>query len=321
MKMEQSGWLKVLFLIAGWLGSGTVVHAFSFDDFLKKTACESALYPTFDEMVKRKSLIAKNQGMLFYHCGNQAPAAHLCPTFLELISLDAARLRVKLAQDPLFWANVLEIDKTFALSRAGKSPEEAKYAVLIGVIQQRNQEVDQAIASGRPVDTVFIGDSLMHIFEAYGTVEFPKGLFVGIGGDRTDSLLYRLRYHVGKIKPKNVVISISGNDVLQSCKDSRIQDRRKMIAQSLRALGVKNIYWVSLPPLGSEKITLRMPPQNAKIQSLWTLGVHYVDTYTSMVGPKKMIKPEYAGENGDWIHFNERAYREVWIPQLKALGL
>ncbi len=250
------------------------------------------------------------------HCLPDAPMVHLCQSFLELGSMDAELLRSRLTTDAEFWSNVVTIDYNYALSQSAKNEKEQKYAIFLSMIIQRTQGVDQALRDARDVQTVFIGDSLMHFFEGIGTAEFPTGLFAGISGDRTDSLLYRVLHHVGKIRPKNVVISISGNDFLQGCENEKIQERRQLIANALHSSGVQNIYWLSLPPLGDPQKTLGIPGQNTAIQTI--TGIQYIDTWTEMAGPDLMIKPEY---KGDGIHFNEKGYREVWIPKLKALGL
>ncbi len=321
--MKQVKWVSsVLTVLALGLPflSGSAAHASSLSDLINqlegKTSCQTSNYPTFDGILKRRALIAKDKGMLYYYCLPNSPMAANCATFLEFTSLNNAQLQMKLATDLAFWTQVVTIDYNYALSKAGKNPAEAKYAMFLSMILQRSQIVDQALASGRQGETVFIGDSLMHIFEAYGQAEFPKSVFVGIGGDRTDSMLYRLAYHVGKIRPKNVVMSISGNDFLQSCKTQDIQKRRILIVNVLKSLGVQNIYWVSLPPLGDKKAAQGIPAQNALIASI--PGVTYLDTWTAMAAPDGTIAPQY---KGDGIHFNEQAYRDVWIPKFKALGL
>lgn len=65
-----------------------------------------------------------------------------------------------------------------------------------------------------PVDAVFIGDSMIQMWElsAYFAKYSLRILNRGIGGDRTASLLHRFRADAVQLKPKTVVILAGIND-------------------------------------------------------------------------------------------------------------
>lgn len=285
-----------------------------FKPITQTTACQKNKYPSFDEIYKRKVEFVKNRNMQILHCVQGMPKFHLCESFIKLYSMDKRQLSSELIHNPQFFKDVVDIDLNYALVKQPRSKEEREYYIFQTLIQQRAQiALDYSHAN---IQTLFVGDSLMHIFENVGWNVFHNAVFLGIGGGRTDSLLFRIGQHVKATGAKNVVISISGNDLLQDCKDYDIRYNRLSIVNGLKQLGVQNIYWMALPPLSDPTKNAIIPQENDKIKSL--NGVKFLDSYTPMVAEDGFIKPEY---EGDGIHFNDSGYRDVWIPLLKEQGL
>ncbi|MBI3394354.1 MAG: hypothetical protein HY042_00815 [Spirochaetia bacterium] len=111
------------------------------------------------------------------------------------------------------------------------------------LIEMRSQRIDRALQDRETVDTLFTGDSLVHILELYaegnGAHEFNNAVYTGIAGDRSDSFLYRLGDHVLRLRPSTVVVSIGGNDLGMDCPQQAIQLNKQKILARLRAGGVR----------------------------------------------------------------------------------
>ncbi|PHV71168.1 G-D-S-L family lipolytic protein [Sporanaerobium hydrogeniformans] len=65
-----------------------------------------------------------------------------------------------------------------------------------------------------PVDFVFIGDSITHMWELNAYFNKPNQMILnrGIGGDRTEFLLKRFMADVVQLKPKHCIMKIGIND-------------------------------------------------------------------------------------------------------------
>ena len=83
-------------------------------------------------------------------------------------------------------------------------------------------EEKRVLAEREDFAVAFVGDSITHNWEAYGTnvwrryfAEGPyKAVNFGIGGDRTENVLWRLRHgQLGRVKFKAVVLMIGTNNV------------------------------------------------------------------------------------------------------------
>jgi hypothetical protein len=244
-----------------------------------------------------------------------------CSTIISLHRLTSLEIEARLENDPFFWRSAHLLNLIYLL-RNLKTTDNLYQAGFESLIELRAQRVDQALFSHENVETLFTGDSLIHLLEYYvnksNSEEFRNAVYTGIADDRSDMFLYRLLDNVGRLQPRTVVISISGNDVLQGCDPDNIQSNRKLIVTRLRNSGVQRIIWLSLPPISEPTAfptTGNIINENLKIRDL---PVEYLDIYTPLSMPLGIMKPEYFV---DGVHFNERAFREVVIPLLHSKGI
>lgn len=284
--------------------------------------CHPHRYPDAQEILNRRRLIAADPKLQNMFCRHKNVIAFgFCMT-LQSLRLDSDNnIQWKLEYDPAFWRSAHLLHMLYLL-RHRDSADALLGGAYEALIEMRSQTVDRAIQSGRKIETVFSGDSLIAFLEGAamegGREEFRNALYTGIPGDRSDSFLYRMMDHVVRARPRNVVISISGNDVVQGCPPEITQRNREGIAARLKAAGVGRILWLSLPPSSPPAATRAHGTVLIENRNIKTLPVEYVDIYTPLVGQHGMTKPQYFMDGG---HIQPAAYHEVIFPLLHELGI
>lgn len=189
-----------------------------------------------------------------------------------------------------------------------KCEDSAKYNLKLAPLYS------ERISAAKDVDVLFVGDSLMHIFEKHSNKEFPGSYNAGVGGSRTDTLVLFISELLKETTPKKVFISITGNDVLQSCDLGKAQDNRQLITLAIRNAGATP-YFISIPPIDDASFTDAIKDQNKKMSN--QLGAEYIEAFNKMYDSEtNKIKAEY---NGDGIHFNDKGYEDVWTPKIKNI--
>jgi len=86
-------------------------------------------------------------------------------------------------------------------------------------MQQLEQRVREVVAGGQPVSLVFLGDSITEGWEGAGAEVWARrdaargALNLGVGGDRTQNVLYRLRAgQLDGLAPRVLVLLIGTNN-------------------------------------------------------------------------------------------------------------
>ncbi len=284
--------------------------------------CHPHRYPDTREILNRRLLIAADPKLHKMFCRHRNVIAFgFCMT-LDSLRLDTDRsVDFRLEYDPAFWRSAHLLHMLYLL-RHRDSLDATLAGAYEAMIEMRSQSMDRALQSGQKIDTVFSGDSIMALFEGAATngprPEFRNALYTGIPGDRTDSFLYRLSDHVIRAHPKNVVLSISGNDVVQGCPADVTQRHREAIVARLKGAGVERIFWLSLPPASPPAATKAHGTVLIENRNIRTLPVDYVDIYTPLVGPYGVTKPQYFLDGG---HVTPAAYLEVIFPLLHQMGI
>ncbi len=232
----------------------------------------------------------------------------------------------RLSYDLNYWREIEWIHLLYTLSNNYLPPADSGSNILSTpppvfydlLTLARAQKVDELLINHTPVDTVFIGDSIISLAElAIPAAEFKNSVFLGIPGERTDSLYYRLFDNVGRLRPKNVVISIGGNDIKQRCGINMVLENQRRIAATLFGMGVQKIYWISYPPLDEKAKNLYVQEANRKLFSI--PGIIYIDVYAGLTVPMSEVpRVDYYM---DGTHYNEAGYRDVVIPALRRAGL
>ena len=197
---------------------------------------------------------------------------------------------------------------------------------------QRHQKMNQ-LAEKQSYDLLFIGDSITHGFEGAGKAVWEKyyaprnALNLGIGGDRTQHVLWRLNHGNlrGQQNAKVAVLMIGTNNVADN-KAYETADGIEMILSTLRARCPKTkVLLLDIFPRG-EKADDPARIKNAKLNKLIAKfadgkRVHYLDISSAFLGENGQLSKEIMP---DHLHPNEKGYK-IWAeeiePKLKELGL
>lgn len=222
----------------------------------------------------------------------------------------------------------------FALILAGLAPlslaaqEVPKHSAITpapreGGWMQRHQSFNERVQKGN-VDLLFIGDSITQGWQGAGRKVWQEfygdrnAVNLGIGGDRTQHVLWRLDHgNIDGISPKLAVVMIGTNNSGDNT-PQEIADGVKAIVAKLRGkLPKTKILVLGIFPRGADKNDKRRQVNEAANQQLAKLTdgemVYYLD-----IGPKflqadgtlsKEIMP-------DLLHLNEQSYR-IWAESIE----
>ncbi|MGH7139599.1 MAG: GDSL-type esterase/lipase family protein [Pirellulales bacterium] len=195
----------------------------------------------------------------------------------------------------------------------------------------RNAQAAAETAGANP-SVLFIGDSITQNWQLYGQAAWNKyvaplnALDAGVGGDSTQSLLWRIESgELNGLTPKVVVLMIGVNNVA----GTPPQDVAAGVAADVEALreyfpGSKILLLSILPAV------LTDPPVNLMAHSLATNGliagladgqnVFYLDLWSTFTNPDGANRPEL--QLSDGIHLNADGYAvlaQAINPQLDEL--
>lgn len=207
--------------------------------------------------------------------------------------------------------------------------QEAKNAAVVPVPREggwmkRHDSFNERVKQGN-VDLIFIGDSITQGWEGNGKDAWKKAygnrnaVNLGIGGDRTQHVLWRLDHgNIEGIKPKLAVLMIGTNNSNRNDHTAEeIAEGIKAIVAKLRAkLPETKILMLAIFPRGPMPNAQR--EKNAKASQLASQMadgkmVHYLD-----IGPKfltadgtleKEIMPDY-------LHLSPKGY-EIWAAAIE----
>lgn len=183
-------------------------------------------------------------------------------------------------------------------------------------------------------DLVFLGDSITHSWERDGKeiwkqyYEPRKALNLGIGGDRTEHIIWRLQNgNLGNIQPKVLVLMIGTNNT-----GHKLQDPTEVavgIEKILDILGEKlpetKIVLLAIFPRGEnaeDKQRLNNDAINKLISSFHDgEKIHYLDIGNVFLEPDGTLSKEIMP---DLLHLSPKGY-QLWASaleaKLKELGL
>ncbi|MBX7056809.1 MAG: hypothetical protein K1X75_01995 [Leptospirales bacterium] len=168
---------------------------------------------------------------------------------------------------------------------------------------------------------VIAGDSIAALFTPTLSAAYLPGIDVanrGIPGDTTAMLLQRLDTDIVPLRPKLVVISIGGNDLIMGrCLELTMQNTLAIV-QHLRqqSPGVR-IALLSIPPTVAERPNTITPFYNQRLRS--ALGqetdLSFVDLWPELSrSDRPGLRDEFRiplGPAFDLVHFNAEGYRVV----------
>jgi lysophospholipase L1-like esterase len=194
---------------------------------------------------------------------------------------------------------------------------------------KRHDSFNERVKQGN-ADLIFIGDSITQGWEGAGKnvwAEFygnRNAVNLGIGGDRTQHVLWRLDHgNIDGIKPKLAVLMIGTNNSRDNTSE-QIADGVKAIVEKLRTkLPETKVLILAIFPRGADKENANRKVNegaNAIIEQLADdKMVHYLD-----IGPKFLEADGTLSKEvmPDLLHLNEKSYRtwaESTEPTIKQL--
>lgn len=193
----------------------------------------------------------------------------------------------------------------------------------------RHESMNARVAQGN-VDVVFIGDSITQGWEGAGKEVWKEfygernAVNLGIGGDRTQHVLWRLENgNLKGIEPKLAVVMIGTNNA-NSNKPEEIADGVERIVELLKAKTPKTkILLLAIFPRGATADD-RLRQVNQKTNEIISkLGnddqVHFLDIGPQFLAADGTLSQEIMP---DRLHLSEKGYR-IWAesiePKVKEL--
>lgn len=168
-----------------------------------------------------------------------------------------------------------------------------------------------------PVNVVFIGDSITQGWEESGKEIWARdyaplgALEIGVGGDRTEHLLWRLsQAPLTPLDPKVIVLMIGTNNAA-SGRDSGeliIRGVRAVVEELHRQCPSARVLVLDIPPRGVQTNPLRgmvLQVNQALSQVAWPEGVSFVRVADGFVQPDGRIDPAVMP---DFLHFSALGY-------------
>lgn len=195
--------------------------------------------------------------------------------------------------------------------------------------QQRHakylEEVKKA-REGAGVDLIFLGDSITEGWgenAAWKKYYGPrKALNLGIGGDQTQHVLWRIQNgELVGLHPKAVMLMIGTNNMGSNPAEEIAEGVEAIVAELQKTLPETDVLLLGIFPRGEKPDDTRkkLTDVNARISKLDGGKVHYLDIGSSFVNPDGTISKDIMP---DYLHLSDKGY-ELWAaavdPSLKKL--
>lgn len=147
----------------------------------------------------------------------------------------------------------------------------------------------------------------------------------GIGGETSDNLLARLHRDVLSFQPSAVIITIGGNDALQSLPLDRYADNLRMICARIRQENAEPILQTYYCPMYHLSIDGFKSVFESYMEVVRTIaremGVLLVDQYVGFEPYYRKQPEQYAKLMNDWLHVNHYGNLIMGMHISQALGL
>lgn len=179
---------------------------------------------------------------------------------------------------------------------------------------------------GAGVDLLLLGDSITDGWRntpVWGKYYAPrKALNLGIGGDQTQHVLWRIQNdELTGLHPKAVMMMIGTNNAGANPADQIAEGVEAIVAELQKSLPDTEILLLGVFPRSEKPDDTRkkLTDVNARISKLDGGKVHYLDIGSSFVNPDGTISKDIMP---DYLHLSEKGY-ELWAaavePTLKKL--
>lgn len=222
------------------------------------------------------------------------------------------------------------------LIRPGEFGLEAAADRRRGVFDYHNEAL---LAYGRPIDAVFIGDSITDMWALDVFFQGTSGMIVnrGIGGDRTPFVRRRFEADVLQLRPRLVVIKIGVNNTWDldiwwnpalrrepdEIEDEIVTDVEAMVAAA-RARGIAvalgSILPTDIPFNGNTAVRNALIVRaNARLRAIAALlGAVYVDYHAHLVADDGLTLRTGLADDG--LHPHVQGYESMAGVLLETLG-
>jgi len=226
-------------------------------------------------------------------------------------------------------ASLLALVASFTFAQEQKQPDTVVPVPRDANWMKRHDQINSRVKEGQ-VDLLFIGDSITQGWEGAGAkvwkefYEKRNARNLGIGGDRTQHVLWRLdNGNIDGIKPKLAVIMIGTNNSGSNTSDEIAAGNEAIVKKLREKLPDMKILVLGIFPRGADnndakrKINAGANEKIAKLAD--NKNVFYLD-----------IGPKFTADDGtlskdvmpDLLHLNEKSYR-TWAesiePKVKEL--
>jgi len=186
-------------------------------------------------------------------------------------------------------------------------------------------EALRAHAARKQAELVFIGDSITQGWETTGRTVWPRfyghrrALNLGIDGDRTEHVLWRLTHgHLDGLRPKVVVLLIGTNNSY-TCSARQIADGIAAIVRTLRArLPATKVLLLGIFPKGRWPSGQREKLARASLLASRVADgkqVYYLDIGDRFFGVEGTLSPKVMY---DYLHLTAQGYT-IWARAMEPL--
>lgn len=189
---------------------------------------------------------------------------------------------------------------------------------------QRHESFNKRVKEGN-VDLIFIGDSITQGWEGSGKKVWEEfygnrnAVNLGIGGDRTQHVLWRLDHgNIDGISPKLAVLMIGTNNAGSNTSE-QIAEGVKAIVEKLRAkLPDTKVLVLAIFPRGENKENKARQVNEGANERIAKLADNKMVFYED-------IGPKFLGDDGtlskeimpDLLHLSEQGYR-IWAESIES---
>lgn len=198
-----------------------------------------------------------------------------------------------------------------------------------GTWMDRHNSFNERVKKGN-VDLIFIGDSITQGWERAGKSAWEEhfakrnAVNLGIGGDRTQHVLWRLdNGNIEGIKPKLAVLMIGTNNAGTNSSEQIAEGVKQIVEKLQKKLPQTKVLVLAIFPRGADANDPRRKVNegaNAIIKQLADgKSVHFLDIGPKFVAADGTLSKEVMP---DLLHLNEASYRtwaEAIEPKVKEL--
>jgi beta-glucosidase len=189
--------------------------------------------------------------------------------------------------------------------------------------KQRHESMNERVKKGN-VDLLMIGDSITHGWEGGGKEVWKKyydkrnAVNLGIGGDRTQHVLWRLENgNIDGISPKLAVIMIGTNNAGGDSSADIAAGVKKIVDKLREKLPQMKILVLGIFPRGADdKDRLRQVNMKAN-EAIAKLAddkmVFYLDLSDKLLGPDRILSKDVMP---DLLHPNDKGY-QIWAEAME----